>query len=85
MKNKSINTNLQKYGVKSPLQSKEVRDKGKKTMLKTLGVENPSQSKDIIQLKKQNLLLSGEVKYTKSYLDELLKITMRILLLNMMM
>ena len=73
VKNKSINTNLQKYGVKSPLQSKEVRDKGKKTMLKTLGVENPSQSKDIIQLKKQNLLLSGEVKYTKSYLDELLK------------
>lgn len=73
VKNKCINTNLQKYGVKSSLQSKEVRDKGKKTMLKTLGVENPSQSKDIIQLKKQNLLLSGEVKYTKSYLDELLK------------
>jgi hypothetical protein len=73
VKNKIKNTNLKIRGVECSLQSNEVRDKGKKTMLQILGVENPSQSKHIIQLKKQNLLSKGEVKYTKSYLDELLK------------
>ena len=73
VKNKSKKTCLEKYGKEYPLQSKEVRDKVKETTLKNLGVDNPSKSKNIIQLKKQNLLLSGEVKYTKSYLDKLLK------------
>ena len=71
--NKSKKTCLEKYGVEHSFQSKEIREKGKEKMLTNLGVDNPSKSKDIIKLKKKKLLLNGELKYSKLYLDELLK------------
>ena len=40
-------TNLEKYGVESPLQNKEVMKKVKSTNLEKYGVENPSQNKEI--------------------------------------
>jgi len=49
-------TNLEKYGVKWSLQSKEVRDKGKETWEKTLGVTHPLKSKKIQEKKKETCL-----------------------------
>lgn len=64
---------FKKYGVEYSFQSKEVREKGKTKCIEKYGVDNPSKSKDIIDLKKQNLLLNGELKYNKLYLNNLLK------------
>ena len=72
-RNKAKKTSLEKYGKEHPQQSKEVRDKVKETTLKNLGVDNPSKSKDILNLKRQNSLTNGNVVYTISYLNELLK------------
>ena len=44
---KAKETNLKKYGVESPLQSKEIREKGKITCVEKYGVESPLQSKEI--------------------------------------
>lgn len=49
-------TNLQRYGVKWSLQSKEVRNKGKETWQKTLGVTHPLKSKKIQEKKKETCL-----------------------------
>lgn len=40
-------TNLKKYGVKNPAQSKEFQEKAKQTNLKRYGAENPFQSSEI--------------------------------------
>jgi len=44
---KSINTNIQKYGVESPLQNQEIKNKMKTTNIKKYGVENPFQNEVI--------------------------------------
>ena len=55
-KEKRKQTCLKKFGVESPLQSKECRNKGKDTMLKLYGVENPSHSEEIKDKIKQTCL-----------------------------
>jgi len=55
-KNKVKNTNLIKYGVENPWQSKEVKEKIKQTNLNRYGVENPNQSKKIKEKIKQTNL-----------------------------
>lgn len=42
-------TNLEKYGVETPLQSPEIREKMKQTCLERCGVDNPRKSSDIIK------------------------------------
>jgi hypothetical protein len=49
-------TNIEKYGVKWSLQSKEVRDKGKETWGKTLGVSHPLKCKKVQEKKKETCL-----------------------------
>jgi hypothetical protein len=44
---KSIKTNLEKYGVEHPFQLKEFQDKFKNTNLEKYGVKNPLQSKEL--------------------------------------
>lgn len=39
--NKSVKTNLEKYGVDSPLKSKEIQEKIKKTLKEKYGVDSP--------------------------------------------
>ena len=56
---KSSETNLKKYGVENPFQSKEVKDKIKKTNLKKYGVENPQQSEEI----KERVKITNLKKY----------------------
>jgi hypothetical protein len=54
--NKIKKTNLAKYGVENPSQSKKVKEKSKQTNLKRYGVDSPSQSKDVKEkIKKTNL------------------------------
>lgn len=55
-KQKSIETNLRKYGVEHATQSKEIQDKIKQTNLDRYGVEHATQSKEIQdRIKKTNL------------------------------
>lgn len=49
-------TLLKHYGVKSPLQSKEIHQKTIKTNLIRYGVDNPAKNKDIIRKTKENNL-----------------------------
>ena len=49
-------TNLEKYGVKHPMYSEQVKEKIKKTNLEKYGVENPFQSEEVKEkIKKVNL------------------------------
>jgi hypothetical protein len=57
-------TCMEKYGVESALQSKEIRDKGKKTCLKKFGVEYASQSKDIKKQIKQTCMEKYGVEHS---------------------
>jgi hypothetical protein len=56
---KNKKTNLERYGVESPIQNKEIKEKIKKTNLERYGVENPSQNKDV----KENKLKTIKNKY----------------------
>lgn len=44
---KQTKTNLERYGVKAPLQSKEIQEKVKQTCIDKYGVDNPYKSKEI--------------------------------------
>ena len=48
-------TNLERYGVEFPMQSKEVQDKRRQNYLDTIGVAAPSQLEDIKQVIRQVL------------------------------
>ena len=56
-------TNLEKYGVESPFQNKEIQQKIKNTNLEKYGVENPSQNNNIKQLKKDTCLKNYGVEH----------------------
>jgi hypothetical protein len=60
IKQKIINSNLEKYGVANPTQNEEIRNKQKRTCMAKYGSENPFQS-DLIKekIKQQNLLIYG--------------------------
>jgi hypothetical protein len=53
---KTEKTNIEKYGVKNPSQSKEVKDKKKATLINNWGVDHPSKSKEINEKKKNTTL-----------------------------
>ena len=60
IKQKIINSNLEKYGVANPTQNEEIRNKQKRTCMAKYGTENPFQSDAIKEkIKQQNLLLYG--------------------------
>ncbi len=66
-KEKTKQTNLEKYGVETPLQNEEVKQKIKKTNLERYGVENPSQNEEVKEKKKQAtdyILISKKYKKT---------------------
>ena len=56
VKEKYIQTNLEKYGVEHPFQSEEIKEKKKQTCLEKYGVEHPFQSEEIKEKKKQTSL-----------------------------
>ena len=56
VKEKYIQTNLEKYGVEHPFQSEEINEKKKQTSLERYGVEHPSQNKEIKEKSKQTCL-----------------------------
>ena len=57
---KSIDTNITKYGVKSPLQNEDIKNKMKATNLIKYGVENPFQNEDIKnKMKETNITKYG--------------------------
>jgi predicted GNAT family N-acyltransferase len=60
IKQKIINSNLEKYGVANPTQNEEIRNKQKRTCMAKYGSENLFQS-DLIKekIKQQNLLIYG--------------------------
>lgn len=58
VKIKKENSNLEKYGVKNPYQSKEIIDKIKQTNLTRYGVENPMFSNEIKERMKQRSIAS---------------------------
>ena len=53
---KSIQTNLERYGVENPSQSSEIKQKKIETSLKNYGVENPTQSEIIKEKSRQTSL-----------------------------
>jgi hypothetical protein len=56
IKNRRNETNINKYGGKSPFSSKNIREKSKLTLLKNYSVENPFKSSIIIdKIKKTNI------------------------------
>jgi len=59
VRNKKIQTNIEKYGVDNPQKNKEIKEKSKKTCLKKYGVENP------LLLLKNNLTKTYEEKFGK--------------------
>ena len=63
---KTINTNLEKYGGKSPASSKDIQDKMKETNLKKYGCENPFGNKDIQDKIKETNLENLGVEYPGS-------------------
>jgi hypothetical protein len=63
MKTKSIKTNLEKYGVKHAMQSKEIKTKTEDTNLKKYGCKNVFQNKDIINKIKATNLIKYGVEY----------------------
>jgi len=56
VKEKIMQTNLERYGVEYPSQSEEVQEKVRQTNLERYGVENPSQSEEVKEKKKQTNL-----------------------------
>ena len=50
MREKTKQTNLIKYGVEYPSQSKKIREKSKQTCLKRYGIEYPLQSEEIKEM-----------------------------------
>ena len=63
-KNKTLNTNLEKYGVEYPNQSELVRNKTKETNLERWGVDSPSKSEEIKDKKRKTNLERWGVEHT---------------------
>ena len=64
---KTQQTNLKKYGVSHPSQSKEIKEKTKQTNLKIRGVEAPSQCPKVKEKYKQTCLEKyGEIHFSKT-------------------
>lgn len=60
IREKTIKTNLEKYGTKTPFESEIVKEKAKQTSLKKYGVENPNQSEVVREkIKETNLKRYG--------------------------
>ena len=67
IKNRVEEACINKYGVKSTFQLKEVKEKRKKTFLEKYGVENPAQNIEIKEKIKQTCInLYGVDNYTKT-------------------
>lgn len=66
-------TNLATYGFKSAAQSEEVKEKMRNTNMELRGVPYPKMSAQVRQTARENLLSKSQVKYVKSYLEELLQ------------
>jgi len=62
-------TCMEKYGVETAIQSKEIRDKAKQTNLKKYGVEYASQSQDIKKKVKQTCIEKYGVEYVSQSQD----------------
>ena len=58
IKNKAQQTNLLRYGTKSPAKNEQIRQKMKDTTFQRYGVENSAQSKEI-KLKIKNTLIQN--------------------------
>ena len=58
-KRRRANTNIEKYGCTTPLQSEEIKSKIKQTCLEKYGVENPRQNEDV----KNKAILTCITKY----------------------
>jgi len=63
--NKTKQTNLEKYGVESVFQNKEIQEKSKQTCIKNFGVENVSYSQEIVDKRRETIF--------KTTFDRLLK------------
>ena len=63
-KNKTLNTNLEKYGVEYPNQSELVRNKTKETNLERWGVDSPLKSEEIKDKKRKTNLERWGVEHT---------------------
>lgn len=61
-KEKSKQTNLEKYGVENVFQNNEIKKKIKKTLLEKYGVESPQQSKEVQEKTKQTNLKKYNVE-----------------------
>jgi hypothetical protein len=59
IRSKIKETNLDRYGVENPAQTKEVQDKMKSTMVERYGVENPGQSEEI----RQRVIATNQERY----------------------
>jgi hypothetical protein len=64
-KQKQINTNIVKYGVKFICQSSKIKEKKRETCLQKYGVDNVSKNKDIINKMKETNNLNYFNKYNK--------------------
>ena len=59
---------IKKYGVKNPMQAKEVKEKSKKTLMDKYGVENISQLEEIKDKKIKTCLKNNNVKHPQQSL-----------------
>ena len=69
-KQKSVLTNLQKYGVENPMRNEDIKSKAKQTNLQKYGVENPMNLNTIrekLSAAKRTTFLLGDQSGTKSY------------------
>ena len=71
---KKEQSSIQKWGVKNPMQSKEIQDKIKQTNLEKYGVENVYQSKEIQDKIKQTNLEKYGVEYALQNKDVQIKL-----------
>ena len=79
IKQKIIDSNIQKYGVINPTQNIEIRNKQKKTCLEKYGAENPFQAEIVKEkIKQQNLNLYGvENSFQRKEIQEKQKKTIK--------
>lgn len=63
IREKHEQTCMRNYGVKHPLQSKEIRERSERTCLSNYGVKNPFQSEEIKQRMKETCLAVYGVEY----------------------
>jgi very-short-patch-repair endonuclease len=69
IKEKSKQTNMERYGVEYSLQSLEIREKSKQTNMERYGVENPAQNLQIREKSKQTNIERYGVEYPTQNLE----------------